>query len=85
MDVSTVRWWVVSFSSVNINVKNKPLSADFYERSMQALIHQWQKCIASGGGHAEKECFVAENHAANRYCCALCICNTMEISAMTAE
>ncbi len=49
--------------------------ADFYEHSMQALIHQWQKCIASGGGHAEKECFVAENHAANRYCCALCICH----------
>ena len=80
MDVSTV-------SSAFLQWQQQVISAgaDFYERSMQALIHQWQKCIASGGGHAEKECFVAENHAANRYCCALCICNTMEISAMTAE
>jgi len=28
--------------------------ADFYECSMQALVHRWQKCIANGGDYVEK-------------------------------
>ena len=28
--------------------------ADFYECSMQALVHCWQKCIANGGDYVEK-------------------------------
>ena len=28
--------------------------ADFYERSMQALVHRWRKCIADGGDYVEK-------------------------------
>jgi len=27
---------------------------DFYKHSMQALVHRWQKCIASGGDTVEK-------------------------------
>jgi hypothetical protein len=31
-------------------------SADdnFYERSMQTLVHRWRKCIASGGDYVER-------------------------------
>jgi len=28
--------------------------ADFYECGMQALVHCWRKCIASGGDYVEK-------------------------------
>jgi histone-lysine N-methyltransferase SETMAR len=28
--------------------------ADFYERSMQTLVHCWRKCIANGGDYVEK-------------------------------
>jgi len=28
--------------------------ADFYECSMQALVHSWRKCIANGGNYVEK-------------------------------
>jgi len=28
--------------------------ADFYEHSMQAFVHHWQKCTANGDDHAEK-------------------------------
>lgn len=28
--------------------------ADFYERGIQALVHRWKKCIASGGDYVEK-------------------------------
>jgi hypothetical protein len=28
--------------------------ANFYERSMQALVHRWRKCIASGGDYVEQ-------------------------------
>ena len=34
---------------------------DFCKYGMQALVHHWQKCIASGGDCVENECFVAEN------------------------
>jgi len=37
--------------------------ADFYEHSMQALVHHWQICTANGGAYFEKQCFVA------RICC----------------
>ena len=36
-------------------------SADAYERSMQAAVYRWQKCIANSGDYVEKDCFVAEN------------------------
>jgi hypothetical protein len=39
--ITAVRWWIAS------------TGADFYERSMQTLVHHWQKCIASGGGYVE--------------------------------
>jgi hypothetical protein len=35
--VQAVKQWVTSAGS------------DFYERSMQALVHRWRKCIANGG------------------------------------
>jgi len=28
--------------------------ADFYERGMQALVHCWRNCVASGGDYIEK-------------------------------
>ena len=34
---------------------------DFYECSMQALVHLWRKCIVTGGDYVEKQCFVAKN------------------------
>jgi len=30
------------------------VGADFYERSMQALVHRWRKCVANGGDYVEK-------------------------------
>ena len=33
----------------------------FYKCGMQALVHRWQKCIATGGDCVEKQCFVAEH------------------------
>jgi hypothetical protein len=47
--IAAVRKWVTS------------CGADFYERSMQALVHRWQKCIANGGAYVERLCFVADN------------------------
>ena len=35
--------------------------ANFYEHSMQALIHGWQKCRANDGHYRKEWCFVAEN------------------------
>jgi hypothetical protein len=36
--------------------------ADFYESSIQALVHSWRKCIASGGDWlCETIVFLAEN------------------------
>jgi hypothetical protein len=37
-------------------VKQRATSAgaDFYDLDMQALIHSWRKCIASGGDYVEK-------------------------------
>lgn len=35
--------------------------ADFYECSMEALGHHWQKCIANVGDCIEKQHFVADN------------------------
>jgi len=35
--VAAVKQWVI------------PTSADFYELSVEALVHHWQKCTASGG------------------------------------
>jgi len=35
--------------------------ADFYEHSMQSLVHLWQKWTANGDHDIIKYCFVAEN------------------------
>jgi hypothetical protein len=40
--IAAVRKWVT------------PTNADFYEHSLQVLVHHWQKCIASGGDCAER-------------------------------
>ena len=34
---------------------------DFYELSMQALVHRWWKCTGKGGNYVERQCFVVEN------------------------
>jgi hypothetical protein len=31
--------------------------ADFYERSIQAPVHRWRKCILSGGDYVERQSF----------------------------
>ena len=45
-----------SYNAVVQAVKQWATSAgaDFYERSMQALVHRWRKCIANGGDYVEK-------------------------------
>ena len=35
--------------------------AYFYEHSVQAFVHRWQKCRANSGDCVEKQCFVVEN------------------------
>jgi histone-lysine N-methyltransferase SETMAR len=40
--ITAVRKWVTS------------AGADFYEHSMQALVHRWRKWIASGSDHVER-------------------------------
>jgi hypothetical protein len=37
-----------------VRVVKQWAGADFYEYGMQALVHRWRKCIASGGDYAEK-------------------------------
>jgi hypothetical protein len=39
--VAAVRKWVSSAGT------------DFYDHSMQAFVHRWQKCVASGGDYVE--------------------------------
>jgi len=45
-----------SYNAVVRAVKQWATSAgaDFYKRSMQALVHRWRKCIANGGDYYEK-------------------------------
>ena len=40
--IAAVKQWVTS------------TGPDFYECGMQALVHNWRKCIANGGGYVEK-------------------------------
>jgi transposase len=40
--IAAVRKWVAS------------AGADFYERSMQALVHHWRKCMANGGDYVQR-------------------------------
>jgi hypothetical protein len=40
--IATVRKWLAS------------AGADFYEHSIQDLVHHWQKCITNGGDYVEK-------------------------------
>jgi hypothetical protein len=39
--IAAARKWVAS------------ADADFYERSMQALVHRWRKCVAGDGDYME--------------------------------
>ena len=57
VDVSTVRLWVVHFSSGNTD-SGLPLLVQIF---MNAALYLWQKSIANSGGHVKKRCFVAEN------------------------
>jgi len=54
VDVSTVKWWVVPFSSGNSNTVSPPLVQIFHAYGMQALVHYWQKCTVNGGDCVEK-------------------------------
>ena len=56
MGVSTLRWWVVYFSSGDRDGGSTLAGTDFHCCSVQVLVHHWQKCIANGGDY-----FVAEN------------------------
>jgi len=49
VDVSTVRWWVLRFSSGDSHQWGTFTGADFHKRGMKALAHCWQKCIANSG------------------------------------
>jgi len=59
VDVSTVKWWVLHFSSGDS--ASSHAGADFYERNVQAGVHCWQNCTTNGGDYDEKNSFVAEN------------------------
>jgi len=51
VDVSTVRQWVVCFSSADNEIKTSHFlvrQEDFDERGMQAFVHCWQICRANG-------------------------------------
>ena len=64
MDVSTVRWWVVHFSSGSSNEKDKPCSRHtcrFLRAQHAGSSSLLAKCTASVGDYVEKWCFVAEN------------------------
>lgn len=54
VDVNTVRLWMVCFSSGDSSSRS-PTSADFYEGSMQALVHCWWKYMADGGDYTKKK------------------------------
>ena len=45
-----------SYEAVIRAVKQWPTStgADFYERGIQALVHRWRKCMASGDDYVKK-------------------------------
>ena len=60
VDVSTMRQWVVHFSSGKMS-RVPDSRADFFEHGMQDLIHHRWKYISNGGDCVEKQCFVAEN------------------------
>ena len=54
VDVSTVRWWVVHFSSGVATATITFTGADFYERGMKALAHPVWKCICNSDIYVEK-------------------------------
>ena len=57
VDMSTVRWWVFQQQQQRVT----SAGAGFDKHGMQALVYHWWKCIANGGSHVEKYCFVVEN------------------------
>jgi len=61
VDVSTVRQWVVLFSSGDNASVSLLLVQVFMSTMYMLLLVASKKCIANGGDYAEKECFVGEN------------------------
>lgn len=59
--VSSVRWWISSFSNDNKSVLffNVSHSAcvDIYECDVQARVNRWQKCIANDDNYMGKYIF----------------------------
>ena len=60
VDASTMRWWVVCFSSGNSSMKDKP-----HSRQPHRFLRAWHAgsypCRANGGDCVEKWHFVAQN------------------------
>jgi len=54
VDVSTVRWWVVHFSSGDSESGSALLVQVFTSAACRLFVHCWQKCIANGGDYVEK-------------------------------
>ena len=49
--------------------------ADFDVHSMQPHVHSWQKCLANGGDHVDKQHFVAQNLLYQSYCAHFTCCS----------
>ena len=60
MDVSTVRQWVVHFSSGDSDSGSPPLVQIFMSVACRLLFIAGKKSIDNGGNCVEKYCFVAE-------------------------
>ena len=52
--VSTMRQWLVHFSSDDGSLNDQPTGADLYGHGMQSLVRHWWKCIANGGDNIRK-------------------------------
>ena len=55
------KWWGGGWVFQQQQQRVTSAGADFYKHGMQALVYHWWKCIANGGSHVEKYCFVVEN------------------------
>ena len=54
VDVSTVRWWMVHFSSGDSGSVSPPLVQIFKSTACRLLFFTGKKCIASGSDYVEK-------------------------------
>jgi len=74
MNVSTVRWWVVRFSSGDSNSGSLLLVQIFMSTVCRLLFIAGKKCIMNGSDYVAKECFVAKNLMYQKGYLALFIC-----------